>query len=73
MTIKFTFKVKEEEYSEKEIEKALPSKTMQLVFYKIKEKLEKFVEGSSVEKAIDKVVIICENGDIKEAKLVTKE
>lgn len=73
MTIKFTFKVNEDEYKEEEIEKALPTKTMQLVFYKIKEKLEKFIDGSAAEKVIDKIVIICENGDIKEAKLVTKE
>lgn len=73
MTIKFIFKVKDEEFNEDNIEKALPSKTMQLVFYNIKEKLEKYVEGKHVEKVIDKIVIVCEDGDIKDAKLVTKE
>ncbi len=66
-------KVNEDEFGESEIEKALPSKAMQLVFYNVKEKLEKYVSGKSIEKIIDKIVIICENGDIKEAKLVTKE
>ena len=73
MTIKFTFKVGEQEYTEEDIEKALPSKTMQLLFYKIKENIEKQFESISVEKIIDKITIICENGEIKNTKLVIKE
>lgn len=73
MAIKFIFKVNKDEFNEDDIAKALPSKTMQLVFYNIKEKLEKYVEDKPIEKIIDKIIIICEDGDIKEAKLVTKE
>lgn len=73
MNIKFTFKVDENEYSEEEIEKALSSKAMQLIFYNIKEKLEKYVKDTYAENKIDRIRIICENGAIKEAKLVIKE
>lgn len=73
MAIKFIFKVNKDEFNEDDIAKALPSKTMQLVFYNIKEKLEKYVEDKPIEKIIDKIIIICEDGDIKAAKLVTKE
>jgi len=73
MALKFTFKVNEDEFSEEDIEKVLPAKAMQLVFYNIKEKLENYVTDKSVEKAIDRIVVLCENGNIKEATLIVKE
>ena len=65
MAIRFTFKVGEDEYTEDNIEKALPSKTMQLLFYKIKENVEQKFKGIPVDKLIDKIILMCENGEIK--------
>ena len=73
MAIRFTFKVGEDEYTEDNIEKALPSKTMQLLFYKIKENVEQKFKGIPVDKLIDKIILICENGEIKYTELVIKE
>lgn len=73
MAIRFTFKVGEDEYTEDNIEKALPSKTMQLLFYKIKENVEQQFKGIPVDKLIDKIILICENGEIKNTELVIKE
>ncbi len=73
MAIRFTFKVGEDEYTEDNIEKALPSKTMQLLFYKIKENVEQKFKGIPVDKLIDKIILICENGEIKNTELVIKE
>ena len=58
MAIRFTFKVGEDEYTEDNIEKALPSKTMQLLFYKIKENVEQKFKGIPVDKLIDKIILI---------------
>lgn len=73
MAIRFTFKVGENEYTEDNIEKALPSKTMQLLFYKIKENIEKHFANTPAEDKIEKIKIVCDKGEIKKAELQIKE
>ena len=46
---------------------------MQLLFYKIKENVEQKFKGIPVDKLIDKIILICENGEIKNTELVIKE
>lgn len=73
MAIRFTFKVGEDEYTEDNIEKALPSKTMQLLFYKIKENVEQQFKGIPVDMLVDKIILVCEDGNIKNTELAIKE
>lgn len=73
MKIRFTFQVNDTEYSEEEIGKALPSKTMQLLFYKIKEDIEKHFSKTTIDNKIEKIKIVCNNGEIKKAEIQIKE